>query len=171
MGPWEKSSCLGLTQLHHNLASTELNNRQIAWENSRLFSTPPLVSLWNDVWEMTAEISYCWGAWEVLLIGHKWRENCSQKHYSDLGSDTRRRLYEISAVIFKRHLTEKLVLASPNFGCFLQVTIEIVVTIKILTIATKEKVSTYTGFHNTRQLGLTTMHRTQFNFKVSKSVG
>ena len=171
MVPWEKSSCLGLTQLHHNLASTELNNRQIAWENNRHFSTPPLVSLWNDVWEMTAEISYCWGAWVLLLIGHKWRENCSQKHYSDLSGDTRRRQYEISAVIFKRHLTEKLVLASPNFGCFLQVTIEIVVTIKILTIATKEKVSTYTGFHNTRQLGLTTMHRTQFNFKVSKSVG
>ena len=85
MGPWEKSSCLGLTQLHRNLASTELNNSQIAWENSWYFSTPPLVSLWNDVWEMTAEISYCWGAWVVLLIGHKWRENCSQKHYSDLG--------------------------------------------------------------------------------------
>ena len=89
----------------------------------------------------------------------------------DLGSDTWRRQYEISAVISKRHFAEKPVLASPNFGCFLQVTIEIVVAIKILTIATKEKVSTYTGFHNTRQLGLTTMHRTQFNFKVSKSVG
>ena len=131
MGPWEKSSCLGLTQLHHNLASTELNNRQIAWENSRLFSTPPLVSLWNDVWEMTAEISYCWGAntqiWVVLLIGRELRENCNQKHYSDLGSDTRRRQYEISAVISKRHFAEKPVVASPNFGCFLQVTIEIVV--------------------------------------------
>ena len=175
MEPWEKSSCLGLTQLHHTLASTELNNRQIAWENNRHFSTPPLVSLWNDVWEMTAEISYWWGAntqiWVVLLIGRELRENCNQKHYSDLGSDTWRRQYEISAVIFKRHFAEKPVLASPNFGCFLQVTIEIVVAIKILTIATKEKVSTYTGFHNTRQLGLTTMHRTQFNFKVSKSVG
>ena len=93
----------GYTQLHRNLASTELNNRQIAWENSRLFSTPPLVSLWNDVWEMTAEISYWWGAntqiWVVLLIGRVPRENCNQKHYSDLGSDTWRRQYEISAVI------------------------------------------------------------------------
>ena len=107
----------------------------------------------------------------MLLIGRELRENCNQKHYSDLGSDTRRRQYEISAAIFKRHFAEKPVLASPNFGCFLQVTIEIVVAIKILTIATKEKVSTCTGFHNKRQLGLTTMHRTQFNFKVSKSVG
>ena len=41
----------GYTQLHRNLASTELNNRQIAWENSRHFSPPLLVSLWNDVWE------------------------------------------------------------------------------------------------------------------------
>ena len=107
----------------------------------------------------------------MLLIGRVPRENCNQKHYSDLGSDTRHRQYEISAVISKRHFAEKPVLASPHFGCFLQVTIEIVVAIKILMIATKEKVSTYTGFHNTRQLGLTTMHRTQFNLKVSKSVG
>ena len=91
----------GYTQLHRNLASTELNNRQIAWENSWHFSTTPLVSLWNDVCEMTAEISHCWGAntliWVVLLIGRELRENCNQKHYSDLGSDTWRRQYEISA--------------------------------------------------------------------------
>ena len=98
--------------------------------------------------------------------------NCNQnKHYSDLGSDTQRRQYEISAVISKRQFPEKPVVASPNFGCFLQVTIEIVVATKILTIEAKENVSTYTGFHNTRQLGLTTTQRTQFNFKVSKSVG
>ena len=60
---------------------------------------------------------------------------------------------------------------SPKFGCFLKRPLRLLSQIKILTIEVKEKVSTYTGFHNTRQLGLTTMHRTQFNFKVSKSVG
>ena len=74
--------------------------------------------------EMTAEISYCWGAntqfWVVLLIGCELRENCNQKHYSDLGSDTRRHQYEISAVISKRQFAEKPVVASPNFGCFLK---------------------------------------------------
>ena len=143
MGPWEKSSCLGLTQLHRNLASTELNNSQIAWENSRHFSTPPLVSLWNDVWEMTAEISYCWGAntqfWVVLLIGREPRENCNQKHYSDLGSDTGRRQYEISAVTSKRHFRKKSVVASPNFGCFLKRPLRLLSQIKILTIESQGK--------------------------------
>ena len=90
----------------------------------------------------------------MLLIGREPRVNCNQKHYSDLGSDTRRRQYEFSAVISKRHFAEKPVVASPNFGCFLQVTIEIVVAIKILTIEAKEKVSTYAGFHDIRQLAL-----------------
>ena len=137
-GPWEKSSCLGLhrglclpTWLHPAASQPCINWTEQPSENSRHFSPPPLVSLWNDVWEMTAEISYCWGAntqiWVVLLIGRELRENCNQKHYSDLGSDTRRRQYEISAVISKRHFAEKPVVASPNFGCFLQVTIEIVV--------------------------------------------
>ena len=74
--------------------------------------------------EMTAEISYWWGAntqiWVVLLIGRELRENCYQKHYSDLGSDTRRRQYEISAVISKRQFAEKPVVASLNFGCFIK---------------------------------------------------
>ena len=132
-----------------NLASTELNNRQIAWENSRHFSTPSLVSLWNDVWEMTAENSYCWGVntqfWVMLLIGRDPRENCNQKHYSELGSDTRRRQYEISAVISKRHFAEKPVVTSPKFGSFLKRPLRLLSQIKILTIEAKEKVSTYTG--------------------------
>ena len=138
-GPWEKSSCLGLhrglclpTWLHPAASQPCINWTEQPSENSRHFSPPPLVSLWNDVWEMTAEISCWWGAntqiWVVFLIGRLPRENCNQKHYSDLGSDTRRRQYEISAVISKRHFAEKPVVASPNFGCFLQVTIEIVVT-------------------------------------------
>ena len=124
---------------------------------------------------MTAEISYWWGAntqfWVVLLIGRELRENCNQRHYSDLGSDTGRRQYEISAVISKRQFAEKPVVVSPNFGCFLKWPLRLLSQIKILAMEAKEKVSTYTGFHNTRQLGLTTMHKTQFYFKVSKSVG
>ena len=61
--------------------------------------------------------------------------------------------------------------ASPNFGCFLKRPLRLLSQIKILGMEAKEKVSTYPGFHNTRQLGLTTKHKTQFNFKVSKSVG
>ena len=107
----------------------------------------------------------------MLLIGRELRENCNQKHYSDLGSDTRRRQYEISAVISKRHFAEKPVVVSPDFGCFLKRPLRLLSQIKILAMEAKEKVSTCTGFHNTRQLGLTTMQKTQFNFKVSKSVG
>ena len=50
-----------------------------------------VVSPQNDVWETTAEIPYWWWVtiqvWVVLLIGWKFASS-SQKHYSDLGSDT-----------------------------------------------------------------------------------
>ena len=107
----------------------------------------------------------------MLLIGRELRVNCNQKHYSDLGSDTGRRQYEISAVIAKRQFAEEPVVVSPNFGCFLKRPLRLLSQIKILATEAKEKFSTYTGFHNTRQLGLTTMHKTQLYFKVSKSVG
>ena len=94
---------------------------------------------------MTAEILYCWGAntqfWVVLLIGREPRENCNQKHYSDLGSDTGCRQYEISAVTSKRHFRKKSVVASPDFGCFLKRPLRLLSQIKILTIEAKEKVS------------------------------
>ena len=96
----------------------------------------------------------------MLLIGREWRENCNQKHYSDLGSDTGRRQYEISAVISKR--AGKPVVVSPNFGFFLKWLSRLLSQIKILAMEAKEKVSTYPGFHNTRQLRLTTKRRTQF---------
>ena len=32
----------------------------LAWENSQHFATPPLVSMWNDVWTTSAEIPYWW---------------------------------------------------------------------------------------------------------------
>ena len=49
-----------------------LMTEMLAWENRRHFVTPPLVSLWNDVWKTSAEIPYWWcittHIWVVLLI-------------------------------------------------------------------------------------------------------
>ena len=46
--------------------------RTVAWENSQHFTTSPLVSLQNNVWETSAEIPYWWRipkqTWVVLLI-------------------------------------------------------------------------------------------------------
>ena len=46
--------------------------RTVAWENSHHFTTSPLVSLQNNVWETSAEIPYWWRipkqTWVVLLI-------------------------------------------------------------------------------------------------------
>ena len=54
---------------------------QVAWESSRQpFATSALVSLWNDVREMSTEIPYWWCVttkiWVVLLIGPAEREIC-----------------------------------------------------------------------------------------------
>ena len=62
-----------------------------AWENSWHFTMQPLVSLWNDVWEMTTEIPH-WQCvttqiWVMLLIGWKFASS-NQKHYPGLVSDT-----------------------------------------------------------------------------------
>ena len=71
--------------------------KEVARENSRYFATPPLVSLQNDIWEMSAEIPYWWPwflprsgyncsvFWLVILHGKSAPGN--QKHYPDLGSD------------------------------------------------------------------------------------
>ena len=70
--------------------STYKATQIVAWENSRHFATPPLVSLQNDVWETSAEISYWWRVtsqtWVVRLIGWKFAPT-NQKHYPDLGGD------------------------------------------------------------------------------------
>ena len=51
---------------------------KLAWEISRRFAMPPLVSLWNDVWEMSMEIPSWWHVttqiWVVLLNGCDPRE-------------------------------------------------------------------------------------------------
>ena len=53
---------------------------QVAWESSQPFATSALVSLQNDVWEMSTEIPYWWCVttkiWVVLLIGPAEREIC-----------------------------------------------------------------------------------------------
>ena len=61
----------------------------ISWENSRDFTTPPLVSPRSDVLGRTATIPYLWRVitqiWVVLLIGWgKFRGTTNQKHYPDL---------------------------------------------------------------------------------------
>ena len=66
----------------------------IAWENSQQFTTPPLVSPQNEVWETNTEISNWWHITTqirvVLLIGYKSLvkfTSTNQKHYPDLASD------------------------------------------------------------------------------------
>ena len=53
---------------------------QVAWESSPPFATSALVSLRNNVWEMSTEIPYWWCVttkiWVVLLIGPAEREIC-----------------------------------------------------------------------------------------------
>ena len=53
-----------------------------AWENSRYFAMPPLLSPRNNVWGTRAEVLYWWSVpiqiWVLLLIG--WSK-FSTKHY------------------------------------------------------------------------------------------
>ena len=61
----------------------------LAWENTRHFAMQPVVSPWNDIWEMSAEIPYWWGVttqiWVVLLIG--WSKfPTNKKLFPDLAS-------------------------------------------------------------------------------------
>ena len=55
-----------------------------AWENSRHFTRPQLVSLQNGVWEMRTKIPYWWPfttqIWAVGLMGWKFAST-NQKHY------------------------------------------------------------------------------------------
>ena len=77
----------------------------VAWENSRHFTTSPLVSPQNDVWEMSAEIPYWWRVttqnWVVLLIGRAAWEICLTRCW--------RGVDEVSEQIFSR---SKIPLAS-----------------------------------------------------------
>ena len=70
--------------------STYKATQIVAWENSRHFETPSLVSPRNDVWETSAEIPYWWRVSSqtcvVRLISWKFVPT-NQKHYPDLGGD------------------------------------------------------------------------------------
>ena len=62
----------------------------VAWENSRHFETPPLVSPRNGVWETSAEIPYWWRVTSQTCVLRLicWKlVPTNQKHYPDLGGD------------------------------------------------------------------------------------
>ena len=77
-----------------------LNWAFLAWENSRHFSMPSMVSMRHNVWQTRANIPY-WRRvttqmWVVFLIGHAVRQtSTSKKHYPELGCDK----YGISALV------------------------------------------------------------------------
>ena len=157
-GPWEKSSCLGLhwglcqpTWLHPAAWQPCINWTEQPSDSLRKQPTfrnttsgfPVKWRLRNDCRNFVL-LRCHYPVLGGLLIGRVPRENCNQKHYSDLGSDTRHHQYEIAAVISKRHFAEKPVVASPNFGCFLKRPLRLLSQIKILTI---EANSTWVDYH------------------------
>ena len=66
-------SWFGSRHLKQKAIEIKVTRKGLAWENSRLLPTLPLVSLPNDFWETSAEILSWWRVtsqiWVVLLIG------------------------------------------------------------------------------------------------------
>ena len=65
--------------ISNSCAGWGLNWAFLAWENSRHFSTPSMVSMRHNVWQTSADIPY-WRRvttqmWVVFLIGHAVRQN------------------------------------------------------------------------------------------------
>ena len=79
-------------QYQYQLHYLQCTNNCMVWNET--WGVPPLVSLWNDVREMRAEVPYWWHIttliWVVLQIGRTTREICfnQPKHYPDPRSDT-----------------------------------------------------------------------------------
>ena len=79
-------------QYQYQLHYLQCKNNCMVWDET--WGVPPMVSLWNYVREMRAEVPYWWHIttliWVVLQIGHTTREICfnQSKHYPDLRSDT-----------------------------------------------------------------------------------
>ena len=79
-------------QYQYQLHYLQCKNNCMVWDET--WGLPPLVSLWNDVREMCAEVPYWWHIttliWVVLQFGRTTREICfnQSKHYPDLRSDT-----------------------------------------------------------------------------------
>ena len=99
----------------------------LAWENSRHFTTPLLVSPRNHFWGTNAEIPYWWRittqTWVVLLIGraaYRKFASTNQKHNPDLVSDTWLVWSFCAGFSEVRHFEGKPVVVSGNVGCFLR---------------------------------------------------
>ena len=98
----------------------------IAWENSRHFATPPLVSRRNEVWETSAGIPYWWRVttqiWLVLLIGRAAWGTC----FNQLEELLRSGKWHVistgfsSTLVSQLSLRGELVVASQNVGIFLR---------------------------------------------------
>ena len=105
----------GLWNASHSLSS----------ENSRHFSTLPLVFPRNDVWKTSAEIPCWWRVtgqiWVAFLIGRAAREICFNQSETLPRSGWWRAIsMEFVRLILRRLFTEKPVVASPNVSCFLR---------------------------------------------------
>ena len=91
---------------------------RVAWENSRHFATPPLVSPRNNVWETSTEIPYWWRVttlvWVVLLIG--WRKLPSPHDQSEVL--TRSGKWNVLAP--QTSFRGETICGVQNFGCFLR---------------------------------------------------
>ena len=101
MGSTTRNIAIQLVLQHCCKTSCTFFVATAVWENSWHLATLPLVSPPNDVWETYAEIPYWWRVttqiWVVNVIS-----------------------MEFLRSFLRRHLTEKLVVASPNVSCFLR---------------------------------------------------
>ena len=115
------SLCLCLCASENQaLSSLLLRLREVvAWENSRHYATPSLVSSRNDVGETSAEIPQWWRVISQIfrLVVEK-LVSANQKDYPDLGGDTS--WVWIPAVVSQTSFPGKPVVASCNVGCFLR---------------------------------------------------
>ena len=108
----------------------------IAWGNRWHFTTLPLVSPPNEVWETNAEIPYWWyittQIWVVPLIGRAaW-----EIWFNQSGALPRSVKWHVISMGFlrsflRRHLVGKLVVVSPNVSCFLRLAIILITSQKI----------------------------------------
>ena len=100
----------------------------LAWENSRHLATLPLLSPPNDVWEKSAEIPYWWRVTtqigEVLLIGRAtWEIWFNQSEALPRSGWWRVISMAFLHSFLTHHLVGKPVVALPNAGCFLRLTL------------------------------------------------
>ena len=89
----------------------------VAWENSQNLVTLPLLSLPNDVWEMSSRIPYWWRVTTqilVVLVIIFWLNQISQICVVTCHQ------CGISAFISETSFCRKSVVVSPNVGCFLK---------------------------------------------------